>query len=617
MFYKKLVMFAGFILGAATLFTSSAFAATPTVSATLVGGDSVQLNITGDINSNVLLNYSSVSNQVQMSSLGITNSGGSLTTTISTGSYGIAPGSLYYVSVGSQRTDTLVWPYNQTASSTTGSLSLSQTSATLSVGQSTTITAYNNNGSSLFLSSNTNPAVANVSINGNQFTISVNASGTTNVTVCSLVNSSNCSTVSVTSQSTNVSPVTFSQNNIMVGYGQDVSISIGGGTGSYTVSSNSNSSVMQASINGASLTLHALTTTGLAVITICSSDMSSCGVVSVTAGTTGTSSSGILFSQNNPAVMVGQTTVVTVSGGVGTYYISTNSNSNVAQANLVGNTLTIFGNSVGAALLTICTSGSSCSVLPVNVLAQGSSLITLGQTSVTLSAGQNSTISISGSGGYYVGSNSNQTIASATISGSNLIVSALTAGTTNISVCQTGGQCATLYLTVTGSTSNPSTASSLIPSLVLSIGQGVNLMVAGGTAPYILSSNSGTIFSANIVGSNVVSIVGKSAGTGSVTICGATGGCTSVYAIVVSSGSTSSSDSSNKYKFNNPLKLGDQGQEVAELQNRLTREGFFSGNATGYFGPLTEQAVKKYQASNGLNALGNVGPGTRAALNGD
>ncbi len=70
------------------------------------------------------------------------------------------------------------------------------------------------------------------------------------------------------------------------------------------------------------------------------------------------------------------------------------------------------------------------------------------------------------------------------------------------------------------------------------------------------------------------------------------------------------------YKFNNPLDLGSKGEDVRQLQLRLTAEGVYSGPANGTYGPLTEAAVKHYQKAHGLSQLGNVGPGTRAALNG-
>ncbi|PIW91858.1 MAG: hypothetical protein COZ89_02970, partial [Candidatus Nealsonbacteria bacterium CG_4_8_14_3_um_filter_37_23] len=39
------------------------------------------------------------------------------------------------------------------------------------------------------------------------------------------------------------------------------------------------------------------------------------------------------------------------------------------------------------------------------------------------------------------------------------------------------------------------------------------------------------------------------------------------------------------------------------------------GLVTGYFGSLTEKAVKKFQEKNGIEPIGTVGPKTRAKIN--
>jgi len=73
--------------------------------------------------------------------------------------------------------------------------------------------------------------------------------------------------------------------------------------------------------------------------------------------------------------------------------------------------------------------------------------------------------------------------------------------------------------------------------------------------------------------------------------------------------------SSYSYKFYNPLSYGSTGADVTALQQRLASEGIYSGPITGFFGSLTEAAVKQYQGLHGLSQLGNVGPATRADLN--
>ena len=607
-------------IGAVFSFVPETFAAAPVISAASTGsGDNVLLSVTGDPNSSVILNYLGLSSSVQMSVLGNTNSSGIFSITVSTATYGITPGSLFYVTVNNQRSDSIAWPY-ASGSSGTGTISLSQTSLSLAIGQSASVSASNNNTSSLFLSSNSSPSVANITINGNQFTVSANTAGSTTITVCSLINSSNCASLSVTVQSASVSPLTFNQNNISITSGQTVSVVVAGGTGSFTISSNSNPNAIQASINGSTINLYANSSSGSSVITVCSSNMSSCGVINATA--VGIGSSALSFSQSSPVLSPGQVTSIVVSGSTGTYYISSNSNSGVVQANLVNNTLTLFGNSTGASLVTVCSSTGNCGTVTVNVTSSGTLPLTLNPTSLSLTIGQISSASISGSGNYLISGNNNPGVASAVISGSNVTVTAISAGTDSITICANGGQCAILSVTVSGQISSPVSSSSITFSQVLSVGQGTNLLISGGTTPYSLSQNTGSIFTARITNGGILTLYGISAGTSSINVCSANGSCATISVMVVNSASTSSSDETsgnknNTYKFTIPLTVGSVGEEVTQLQERLTKEGVYSGPITGYYGALTEAAVEKYQTIHGLNPLGNVGPGTRAMLNGE
>lgn len=70
------------------------------------------------------------------------------------------------------------------------------------------------------------------------------------------------------------------------------------------------------------------------------------------------------------------------------------------------------------------------------------------------------------------------------------------------------------------------------------------------------------------------------------------------------------------------LSLGLSGSDVTSVQNDLIAQGYLAaGKATGYFGPLTESAVKKFQCDQniicsgaGVSGYGLVGPKTLAAL---
>jgi hypothetical protein len=65
---------------------------------------------------------------------------------------------------------------------------------------------------------------------------------------------------------------------------------------------------------------------------------------------------------------------------------------------------------------------------------------------------------------------------------------------------------------------------------------------------------------------------------------------------------------------NSLLKFGSRGQEVTMLQKSLAEKGFLDHEATGYFGPLTAQAVIKFQRYYNLTVDGIAGPETFAKL---
>ncbi len=62
------------------------------------------------------------------------------------------------------------------------------------------------------------------------------------------------------------------------------------------------------------------------------------------------------------------------------------------------------------------------------------------------------------------------------------------------------------------------------------------------------------------------------------------------------------------------LRNGSQGDAVRDLQRRLKKLGFYSGNIDGDFGPGTEAAVVRFQTQYGLTADGVAGARTLSAL---
>ncbi|MEC4813268.1 MAG: peptidoglycan-binding protein [Scytonema sp. PMC 1069.18] len=73
---------------------------------------------------------------------------------------------------------------------------------------------------------------------------------------------------------------------------------------------------------------------------------------------------------------------------------------------------------------------------------------------------------------------------------------------------------------------------------------------------------------------------------------------------------------SNVTKRRNPnlLQKGDEGEAVRILQERLRVAGYYYGNATGIYGPITEEAVQRFQKAYDLDVDGIAGPATLAKL---
>lgn len=70
-------------------------------------------------------------------------------------------------------------------------------------------------------------------------------------------------------------------------------------------------------------------------------------------------------------------------------------------------------------------------------------------------------------------------------------------------------------------------------------------------------------------------------------------------------------------KLTRSLTLGMSGDEVKALQELLASDSevYPEGLTTGFFGALTEKAVKRFQKKHGIEQVGSVGPKTLAKLN--
>lgn len=287
----------------------------------------------------------------------------------------------------------------------------------------------------------------------------------------------------------------------------------------------------------------------------------------------------------------------------------------------------------------------------------GFAAVSLSQTNLTVAQGQSLTVYAYGqTGSLYVSTNQNPSVASVSVSGSQITVYGITSGSTWITICDQFGQytCAMLSVTVSGfgNGTNSTVVGFGQTNPVLAVGQNLSVTLYGGSGSYYLPSYSNSIVQGSINGSTL-SLYGATPGTASLSVCSYNGGCSSLNVTVNSGNQYGYSYGTNQnssaillqiqqleallaqlksqvsqpvyggtvlgtsnYKFYSHLGFGSYGSDVTALQQRLIVEGVYSGPVTGYYGILTTAAVRRYQTVRALQLTGTLDTATRAMLNG-
>ncbi|TSC91748.1 MAG: hypothetical protein CEN90_212 [Parcubacteria group bacterium Licking1014_17] len=379
------------IIGGFWAISASVHAMSPVLSVSATGsGDNVQMTVNGDSNSSVTLYYQKNYYGQQSQYIGMTDYNGYFSIVFSTSFYGVIPGSQAYVMVNSQQSSSVTWP----GTGGSGSLSLSQTNLTLTIGQSSTITAYNS-GASIYISGNTNPSVATSSISGSQISVYGSNYGSATITICLSSYSSNCASIYVTVQyqsggNMGGGQISFSQNNVSINIGGTASITISGGATPYNMFPDT-LNIFDSVIGNNTITIIGKNT-GSGSLRVCSYNQSYCGTLYITVGS-GSSynnynynyNNQLSFSQNNPSLTIGQSMNISIYGGSGgSYYAAYNSNPGSMQVNLSGSNMTLTGMTNSATVVVICASTNSCGALNVNIGGSGSY-----QSGWTFCAGEN------------------------------------------------------------------------------------------------------------------------------------------------------------------------------------------------------------------------------------
>lgn len=335
----------------------------------------------------------------------------------------------------------------------TSQLGFSRNNFSIYSGQTASVSVSGSSSSNYIISNNSNPTSVQASISGSTITLSATSTtGSASITVCTS-DMNYCGILNVNSTTVNSTAISFSQSNPFVPLSQSITVTIYGGSGTnFYVSSNSNPSVVQPNISSNILTLVPLTT-GTSQISICATG-GSCATLTATVNNAGSANEPISLSQNSLSILAGQQASVTIYGGSAPYYFYSDSSS-YFNGSVSGNVLTVYGVNQGSGTARVCAS-VGCANLSISVGTTTSTLSapSFNQNNISLSSGQQTTVYISNTGSYYVANNSAPLVASVNITGTSVFVTAGTAtGSTQIAICQNGGQCSTLYISVSNSTS--------------------------------------------------------------------------------------------------------------------------------------------------------------------
>ncbi len=487
-------------------------------------GDAVQVSISAEVEKQIQLSYLPPGEPVLRTIvLGVTDAKGSYSTTVSSGGYGIPPGSPVFATVSGVQSPMTLWP------TYTSSLTLSKTTIQLAVGQSVTV----NGSAALILAANSQNASIATSVSGSQVTITGSSSGSGTVTVCAINLGCNSIAVEVGAQ-TGQTQIAFSPETPVLLVGQSTSIVIlGGGTAGYSLASNSNPTAVEPSFTGTQRVLYVYANAaGSSTLKICSRETSTnCSTIVVTV--LDNTITALSFSPNSITLIPGLTQRSTVSGGPdNNYYVSSNSNSSAAQASVSGNVLTVVGGSTaGSTTITVCsaTTSNRCGnfTVTLNTTSSASSATTLvfSQNVVSVASGETTNVTVTGgnNSGYAVASNTNPSSVTASIHGSSNVVSLTgnSVGTAIIAICSAtaGSTCASLYVTVSAS----------LPTIILS--QNTTTLtpaakalisITGGSSATTVTSNTNPNAVTAVLSNNGMGIIltgGTTPGTAVITVC--------------------------------------------------------------------------------------------------
>jgi hypothetical protein len=231
----------------------------------------------------------------------------------------------------------------------------------------------------------------------------------------------------------------------------------------------------------------------------------------------------LTLSQTNVSVNAGSSIVITASPLANQVVnVTSITNSAVAYAIVSGSQITIYGLSAGTTQITFCTYDNSCATSFVTVNTSGTnnnSQVSFSQNNLNLSTNQTSTVTVfNTNGSVYISNNSNSSVVSAFVSGTNINLTGLNTGSSTITVCASNSQCAYLYVTV--NSNNVGQISFNQNNVTLNVSDILNIIVNNPTnnSLYLSNNSNANALVASLSG-NVLNLRGQNQGSSVITVC--------------------------------------------------------------------------------------------------